>query len=79
MSNGDGTFGALNNTIYSSDQTGYAAVPSGDGHPVQGIWHSHPKRGDPDQQTFDLYPSPGDWIGLARIPGQTGAVSDPSL
>lgn len=77
--NDDGTFGVLNDTIYSSDQPTYAAVPSGNGQPVQGIWHSHPLRDGADQRMIDCYPSSNDWIRLANIPGQTAAVSNPSL
>lgn len=77
--NPNGTFGALNDMIYSSDQPGYAALPNSVGQPVQGIWHSHPLRGDDLQQAIDRYPSPRDWDALARIGGQAGAVADPSI
>lgn len=77
--NPDGSFGALNNMIYSSNQATYAALPASSGHPVQGIWHSHPLRGGVEQQAIDRYPSPGDWASLARIGGQAGAAADPSI
>lgn len=77
--NADGTFGALNDMIYSSDRPGNAALPSGVGQPVQGIWHSHPGRGDAGQRAIDRYPSPDDWAALAQVGGQAGAVADPSI
>lgn len=77
--NADGSFGALNDMIYSSNQPGYVALPSGSGQSVQGTWHSHPTRGDSDQRAIDRYPSPGDWASLARVAGQAGAAANPSL
>lgn len=77
--NADGSFGALNNMIYSSNQPNYVALPSGIGQPVQGLWHSHPTRDGPNQWAIDRYPSSGDWSGLARVAGQAGAAADPSL
>lgn len=65
--------------IYSSDQPGFAAIPSGIGQPVQGVWHSHITRGGPGQQAIDRYPSPGDWSTLEQVAGRAGAVRDPSL
>jgi hypothetical protein len=77
--NADGSYGALNDMIYSSNQAGYVALPTGVGQPVQGLWHSHPTRGDSDQWAIDRYPSPADWSGLARLVGQAGAAANPSL
>lgn len=77
--NADGTFGALNDMIYSSNQPGYVALPNGVGQAVQGVWHSHPTRGDFRQQAIDRSPSPADWSNLAGIAGQAGAASNPSL
>ena len=77
--NPNGTFGAFNDMIYSSDQPGYAVLPISVGQPVQGIWHSHITRGTEQQQAIDRYPSPGDWIALERIGRQAGAVENPSL
>lgn len=78
--NSDGSYGALNNMIYSSDQAGYVALPSSVGQPVQGLWHTHPTRDSTTmQRAIDRYPSAGDWSALARIGGQTGAAADPSL
>jgi hypothetical protein len=77
--NVDGSFGALNDMIYSSNLQGYAALPSGVGQPVQGLWHSHPTRGGSDQWAIDRYPSPDDWASLARVAGQAGAAANPSL
>jgi hypothetical protein len=77
--NSNGTFGALNDMIYSSNQQTYAAVPSGVGQPVQGLWHSHPTRGGDSQQAIDRYPSLDDWASLARVASQAGAAANPSL
>ncbi|HEX8064196.1 MAG TPA: hypothetical protein VF535_13400 [Allosphingosinicella sp.] len=77
--NTDGSFGALNDMIYSSNLPGYAALPSGAGQPVQGLWHSHPTRGDAAQHAIDRYPSTGDWAALARTADQAGAAANPSL
>ena len=78
VKNSNGSFGALNDMIYSSDQPAYAAVPSGVGQAVQGLWHTHSTQ-DPGQRPIARYPSPGDWSALARIAGQSGAALDPSL
>lgn len=79
VKNPDGTFGALNNMIYSSNQATYVGLPDSSGQPVQGLWHSHPTRDDLEQRAIDRYPSPADWNALARIAGQSGAAADPSL
>lgn len=79
VKNPDGTFGALNNMIYSSNQPGYVALPDSTGQPVQGLWHSHIRRDTPEQQAIDRYPSPRDWDALGRIGGQAGAALDPSI
>jgi hypothetical protein len=73
------SFGPMNNMIYSSDQPGYAVLPSSVGQPVQGLWHSHITREDLGQRAIDRYPSPGDWLALERIGKQAGAAADPSL
>jgi hypothetical protein len=77
--NADGTFGALNDMIYSSNLPGYVALPNGVGQAVQGVWHSHITRGDSDQRAIDRYPSPGDWSSLAGLAGQPGAIANPSV
>lgn len=79
VKNPDGTFGPLNNMIYSSNQALYVGLPDSSGQPVQGLWHSHITREGEGQRAIDRYPSPGDWNALARIGGQPGAVADPSL
>lgn len=77
--NPDGSFGAMNNMIYSSDSPTYAKVPSSGGQPVQGIWHNHTLRGDYAQQMIDRYPSSSDWSTLSSISTQAGASTNPSL
>lgn len=77
--NPDGSFGPLNNMIYSSNHALYVGLPDSSGQPVQGLWHSHITRDGEGQRAIDRYPSPGDWNALARIGGQTGAAADPSL
>lgn len=79
VKNPDGSFGAFNNMIYSSNQATFVGLPNSSGQPVEGLWHSHPTRDDPGQRAIDRYPSPGDWNALARIGSQAGAVQDPSL
>lgn len=79
VKNLDGSYGAFNNMIYSSNQPLYAGLPNAAGQPVQGLWHSHITRGGPAQEAIDRYPSPGDWNALARVGGQTGTSADPSI
>jgi hypothetical protein len=78
IQNPNGSFGALNDMVYSSDQPGWVALPDTAGQPVQGLWHNHPLRDDLGQQAIDMYPSPRDWDALARI-AQPGAAADPSF
>jgi hypothetical protein len=78
--NPDGSFGALNNMIYSSDVSGFVVYPNIAGQPVQGLWHSHDRVGDDaDKLLLDRYPSSYDWNSLSVVAAQPGAVSDPSL
>jgi hypothetical protein len=77
--NPNGSFGALNDMIYSSNQAGWVGLPDSAGQPVQGIWHSHVTRDGARQQAIDRYPSPADWSALERIGKQTGSAADPSL
>jgi hypothetical protein len=77
--NPDGSYGSLNDAIYSSNQASWVGLPDSAGQPVQGIWHSHPVRDDPQQRAIDRYPSSADWAALARIGTQPGAVPDPSI
>lgn len=75
--NADGTYGALNDTIYSNDLPDRVTMSFSVGPAVQGFWHSHPTHGLPPQMK-DNYPSPFDWGSLAGMAGKTGVVSDPS-
>ena len=70
--NADGSYGALNDAIYSNDSPSQAHLPSFEGSDAVGIWHNHSTRGDPDQQMTDRYPSSypdsrGDWDALQRL------------
>lgn len=80
VQNPNGSFGAFNDMIYSSDKAGYVLVPYNSSQPIQGLWHSHPKAGDSSGlQLVTRYPSSADWYSLSQIAGQPTAVSDPSL
>ena len=78
--NSDGTFGALNDSIYSNDlprdvQIHYSATEA-----VQGFWHSHPSASFfTSDRLIGRYPSLSDWNMLDRIKAGAGAASDPSL
>jgi hypothetical protein len=75
--NADGTYGALNDTIYSNDLRGIINIGFSAGPAVQGFWHSHPSGGLPLDMK-DNYPSPADWASLAAMASKTGVVSNPS-
>lgn len=55
--NADGSYGALNDAIYSNAAPGYVHTPDFAGTNAQGIWHNHPDRGDDRQDAIDSYPS----------------------
>jgi hypothetical protein len=78
--NSDGSFGALNDKIYSNDLNNYVQINYSPGQPVVGFWHSHPAVGSGN---IDIakgrYPSASDWNTLARIAAGAGAGSNPSL
>lgn len=77
VQNGDGTYGALNDAIYSNDLPGEVNIAFATGPAVQGFWHSHPKGNLPPQMK-DNYPSARDWLSLAGMAGKTGVVANPS-
>lgn len=77
--NADGTYGAMNDTIYSNDLPDRVNMAISSGHAVQGFWHSHPVRGDAGQRMIDNYPSSFDWGQLAGMAGKLGVVLDPSV
>lgn len=77
--NADGTYGAMNDTIYSNDLPDRVNMAIGSGHAVQGFWHSHPVRGSQGQQMLDRYPSEFDWQQLAGLAGKMGVVLNPSV
>lgn len=79
VKNPNGSFGAFNDMIYSSDKAAYVLVPYNSTQPIQGFWHSHPTVPDLGQRLVDRYPSPADWYALNQIAGRATAVSDPSL
>lgn len=80
VQNPNGSFGAFNDTIYSSDNPGYVLVPINSTQPIQGLWHSHPQGVDTyNGQLVSRYPSSADWYALSQVAGQPTAVSDPSL
>ena len=80
VKNADGSFGALKDTIYSSNLPGEIRIQYNTAAPVQGFWHSHPGTNRSSaQQLEDRYPSIDDWNMLDRIKAGTGAVSNPSL
>lgn len=80
MKNSDGSFGALNDKIYSNDLNNYIQINYSTGQQVVGFWHSHPAA---SFGSIDIakgrYPSATDWNTLARIAGAAGAASNPSL
>lgn len=80
VKNSNGSFGALNDTIYSNDLSNYIQIQYNTPQSIQGFWHSHP---DTNSGIIDKlkgrYPSSADWNTLARIAGGAGAVQDPSL
>lgn len=77
--NADGSYGALNDAIYSNDLSDRVNIGFSVGPVVEGFWHSHPERGSVGQQMIDKYPSSFDWQQLAGMAGKTGVVSDPSV
>ena len=44
--NADGTYGALNDAIYSNAAVNYVHTPDFHGTNAVGIWHNHPDRGN---------------------------------
>lgn len=78
--NPDGSFGPLNDMIYSSDLSGFLVYPNIAGQPVQGLWHSHDQTGDTQRDRLvSRYPSSDDWHWLSIVAGIPGAASNPSL
>jgi len=78
VKNPDGSFGALNDMIYSNDLPNYIQIQYNTSQPIQGFWHSHPAAGS-SNHLITRYPSSTDWNSLARIASSVGAVPDPSL
>ena len=73
-------FGALNDTIYSSNLSGDIRISYDAAQPVVGFWHSHPAADrSTELQLIGRYPSSDDWAMLERIKAGAGAVSNPSL
>ena len=80
VKNSDGSFGALNDTIYSNNLPNKVQIQYNTAQPVQGLWHSHSGADvSSDQRLIGRYPSLDDWDMLDRIKAGAGAVSDPSL
>lgn len=80
VKNPNGTFGAFNDTIYSSDKAAYVLVPYNSTQPIQGLWHTHPAGTDSaGRQAINRYPSSFDWSVLSQIAGRSSSVSDPSV
>ncbi|HEX8467230.1 MAG TPA: hypothetical protein VF620_05455 [Allosphingosinicella sp.] len=78
--NSDGSFGALNDMIYSNDLPNKVQINYGTTQPVQGFWHSHPGTNvSSDLKLIGRYPSIDDWQMLDRIKAGAGATSNPSL
>lgn len=55
--NPDGSFGALNDAIYSNGAPNYVLLPISGGADIQGLWHNHITSADPIQQMVNRYPS----------------------
>ena len=80
VQNPDGSFGALNDTIYSQNLNDRVNIAYNTPQPIQGLWHSHPASDlSAAGQAKVRYPSAADWSTLANIAGGAGAVSNPSL
>lgn len=83
--NPNGSYGALNDAIYSNGSPGFVTLPSFVGTNAVGFWHDHTTRDDPNQQAIDRYPSSqagGDWDELQRLHDQVApgdASFDPSM
>lgn len=78
--NSDGSFGALNDSIYSNDLSNKVQINYSSSQPVQGFWHSHPVNNvSSDLQLIGRYPSIDDWDMLDRIKAGANAASNPSL
>lgn len=62
VKNPDGSFGALNDTIYSSDLPNYIQIHYNTPQPIMGFWHSHPEAsGGAIDKAKGRYPSTTDW------------------
>ena len=80
--NPDGSYGALNDQIYSNDAPGSATNPAITGTSAVGIWHNHPDRAGNDHDAIDRYPSVGESLGLAQmksINSTNNPAYDPSI
>lgn len=79
VKNPDGSFGALNDMIYSNDRSNYIQIQYNTPQAIQGFWHSHPAGSGEIDNLRARYPSSSDWSTLANIAGGAGAVPNPSL
>ena len=77
--NADGTYGALNQSVYSNGSDSFSINPSARNTESVGIIHNHPDGiGGPASDLNQRYPSDEDWRALEKLSEQTG-TTDPSL
>lgn len=81
--NSDGSYGAVNNMIYTDDLPGRVDIEDNlpaDLSTMVGIIHNHPgtSTGDYSTNLFYSYPSAGDWQSLANLSSRSGAPN-PSI